>query len=274
MTSSGPWKSEKAQAHWNRVVVQMGDDFFDAPSTQYYRRREIALFQRFFGELKGKRLLKLDLWNEVMNTRILAWAAAQGAKISALDIADHIVRLAKEVFSREGYEFEFVVSDIRDIGFPDNHFDLLYTMGTMEHVPEHDQVAREIYRVLKPGGIAIVGVPNKFDPFLRPALVYVLDKLGKYAYSPERAFSARELREVLEQAGLEVVERTGILFMPGILRMADLFLYKRCPPLARLTGWMCAPFEWLESRFPALQRHGYLIAYGVRKSSGERSPRR
>ena len=99
MTSWDPWKSsevrsDRVQAHWNRVVVEMGDDFYGAPSTQYYRRREIYLFQRYFGDLRGKKLLKLDLWNEVMNTKILTWAAAQGAKVFMTREREEYVSLA------------------------------------------------------------------------------------------------------------------------------------------------------------------------------------
>ena len=37
-------------------------------------------------------------------------------------------------------------------------------------MPNYEVAAREIFRVLKPRGTAIIGVPNKLDPFLRPLL--------------------------------------------------------------------------------------------------------
>lgn len=55
---------------------------------------------------------------------------------------------------------------------------------------------------LRPGGVAIVGVTHKWTLYLRPLLVLALDALGCYAYSPERSFSARGLRVVLEKSGL------------------------------------------------------------------------
>jgi SAM-dependent methyltransferase len=62
-------------------------------------------------------------------------------------------------------------------------------MGTVEHFPEYRLVLEECCRVLKPGGKAIIGVPNKFDPFLRPLLVWFLNKLSLYAYGFEKSFS-------------------------------------------------------------------------------------
>jgi ubiquinone/menaquinone biosynthesis C-methylase UbiE len=37
--------------------------------------------------------------------------------------------------------------------FPDNTFDLVYTMATLEHIPDVETTFREMHRVCKPGGI-------------------------------------------------------------------------------------------------------------------------
>jgi ubiquinone/menaquinone biosynthesis C-methylase UbiE len=63
-----------------------------------------------------------------------------------------------------------VVGDVRAIPFREGSVDAVYSMGTIEHFEEYAQAVREIFRVLRPGGTAIVGVLNKLDPFLRPLL--------------------------------------------------------------------------------------------------------
>ncbi|MAG34735.1 MAG: hypothetical protein CL878_00575, partial [Dehalococcoidia bacterium] len=93
----------------------------------------------------------------------------------------------------------------------------------------------------------------------------ILTRVGMYPYAPERAFSYRELRRTCQQAGFAIVSRTGLLFLPGWLRMLDVALYRRWPRVAQLTGPLCQPFEWLETRFDLVARHGYLIACVVRK---------
>lgn len=70
-----------------------------------------------------------------------------------------------------------------------------------------------------PGGRAIVGVPNQFDPFLRPLLSLPLQAIGLYGYGYEKSYSRRALKQMLERAGLDVVAETAILFIPGWLRM-------------------------------------------------------
>lgn len=248
---------ERQRRTWDRVAGSM-PDFFRAPSTQYYRRCEIALFERAVGELRGKRVLKLDLWNEAINTRILDWVRSQGAEVVGLDLSRVVAFRARKNAVKNGHAPALLRADIRELPFPEGSFDVVYTMGTIEHIDEYKDALREIHRVLRPGGRAIIGVPHKWDLFLRPLMVWVLDAFGKYLYSPEKSFSAGELRRDVEATGLRVVERTGILTLPGFVRMADLFFFTRRIPLYRLTPLFLAPFE-LETRWRFLGRFGYLL---------------
>ena len=262
--SSRPWSFEETRAHWNERFRTMRS-FRGAPSTEYYRRSEIRLIERHLGDLRGKRFLKTDLWNEARNTEILFWVAEQGAEVFALDISDELLNEVRPRFQDRGIPATLIHSDIRDIRFPDNSFDLLYSMGTVEHVPDVQRAFGEFHRVLKPGGKAIVGVPNLLDPFLRPAVVKLLSAIGRYPYHPETAFTYGELRGRLQRAGFHSAERAGLLFMPGVLRMLDVFTWLRWPELTRVTSVLLGAFERVESSSPTLARYGYLVACVARK---------
>jgi SAM-dependent methyltransferase len=250
--------------NWDGIARGMRD-FSTAPTTRYYRDCEIALLSRAVGDLRGKRVLKLDLWNEAINTRILNWIAAQGADAYGLDLSHIVASRARANADAEGVALRLLRADIRDVPFRSNSFDVVYTMGTIEHIDEYAQAVREIRRVLKPGGTAIIGVPHKWDIFLRPLLVNVLESLGKYPYAPEKSFSARELRGVVEESGLRVLRRTGILTIPGILRMADLFFHTRRIPLTWLTGAAAQPFGFAETRWQWPGYFGYLLTMVAEK---------
>ena len=133
-------------------------------------------------------------------------------------------------------------------------------MGTVEHFDESEAAVVELARLLRPGGRLILGVPNRFDPFLRPAFVALLQAFNGYGYGAEKSYSRGALRRMLEAAGLTVVAETGILFMPGWLRMFDLLVHTRWPRWSFLTGPPVAVFAWLDRRIPGLRRHGYLLA--------------
>jgi len=237
-----------------------------AASTAYYFECERLLHEQFFPPLKNRMLLKTDLWDEAKNTEILRWAAEQGARPAGIDISPDVVREAWDVL--KVHRPSFAVADVRSLPFRSGSFDLIYSMGTIEHFPEHGVAVKELFRVLKPAGTAIIGVPNTLDPFLRPLLVCVLQRLGLYAYGMEKSFTPRALRRLLESAGFRVTAQTGILFLPGWLRMLDLLCHTRFPRLAPVTGWLVRPFAWVYRRVPSVRRHGYLIACVMDKPAG------
>jgi len=240
-------------------------DLAEARSTRYYRESEERLFEACFGDIEGKKLLKTDLWDEAKNTRILRFAADRGAKVFGIDISVEMIRLAAPSLGAGSGRRRLAASDVRAISFADGSFDLIYSMGTIEHSREYEQAVRECFRVLKRGGTAVIGVPNARDPFLRPLLVAALNALGLYAYGYEKSFSMRKLVRICEDAGFEVRDRSGILFLPGWLRMAELWVHVRSPRAATLFAPAVAFFAWLNRKIPRLGRYGYLIACSVRK---------
>jgi SAM-dependent methyltransferase len=238
-----------------------------APSTRYYLACEQGLFERFAPDLSGKSIFKTDLWDEAKNTRILRWVADRGADVFGLDISLAIVRQAREAFRGSTARRGFIGGDLRRAGFRSGVFDVIYSMGTIEHFPEYRAAVAECFRVLKPGGTAIIGVPYKHDVFLRPLLVAALGRLGLYSYGEEKAFGMAEFENVLRGAGFEIRGRSGILFIPGWLRMLDLWLYVRRPWTRRFMAPLIAPFGLLYRASALVRRQGYLVVCAVRKPS-------
>ncbi|MEO8520782.1 MAG: class I SAM-dependent methyltransferase [Acidobacteriota bacterium] len=260
ITPPSPAAEPEASAY-RRFWARVGETFPDlggAASTRYYADNERRLFTDYCPALAGLRVFKTDLWDEARNTRILAWAADRGARVYGIDISPPTVLQAGAAF--HSAPLHGAVADVRDIPFLDASFDVVYSMGTIEHFDETERAVREIARVLTPGGLAIVGVPNRHDPFLRPLMAAALQAVGLYAYGFEKSYSRRALREMLQRAGLSIVDETAILFIPGWLRMLDLACHAWCRPLSRITGACVRPFVWLDRHVPSVRRHGYLLA--------------
>jgi SAM-dependent methyltransferase len=255
------------RAFWTDVGERF-PDLAGAASTDYYSDNERRLFAEHFPALDGLKILKTDLWDEAKNTRILAWAGVQGARAYGIDISRPTVTQARAAFDAgpDGRSSLFgAVADVRDLPFCDDSFDAIYSMGTIEHFDETERAVTEMARVLRPGGRAIVGVPNRRDPFLRPLFVTALQAIGLYGYGYEKSYSRRALRQLLEKAGLDVVAETAILFIPGWLRMLDLACHAWCRPFAAITRVLVRPFVFLDRHVPAVRRHGYLLATVARK---------
>jgi SAM-dependent methyltransferase len=76
-----------------------------------------------------------------------------------------IERLARKALGSNYLTADLVPSrlmikvDITEIPFPEDAFDSIICCHVLEHVPDDGKAMRELYRVLKPGGWAVVQVP-------------------------------------------------------------------------------------------------------------------
>jgi predicted SAM-dependent methyltransferase len=53
-----------------------------------------------------------------------------------------------------------VKADICNLPFEDNAYDLIFCNHVLEHIPDDTKAMQELYRVLKPGGMAILQIPQ------------------------------------------------------------------------------------------------------------------
>ncbi len=53
-----------------------------------------------------------------------------------------------------------VKADICNLPFQDNHYDVILCNHVLEHIPNDTKAMQELYRVLKPGGMAILQIPQ------------------------------------------------------------------------------------------------------------------
>jgi glycosyltransferase involved in cell wall biosynthesis/SAM-dependent methyltransferase len=88
----------------------------------------------------------------------LAQFAMNGAIVTDLELSKGHMALARENFELRGLKGKFICGDAENIPFADASFDLVYSNGVIHHIPQTRQVVNEIYRVLKPGGKAIIMV--------------------------------------------------------------------------------------------------------------------
>lgn len=82
--------------------------------------------------------------------------AKAGATYTGIDLTDAAVELARRRFELFDLPGTFRVADAEHLDFPDNSFDLVYSHGVLHHTPDTAAAVREIHRVLRPGGKAVV----------------------------------------------------------------------------------------------------------------------
>jgi SAM-dependent methyltransferase len=79
-----------------------------------------------------------------------------GARYTALDQSELALTLARRGFELRGLRGRFLSGSITDLPFEDESFDLVYSFGVIHHSPHTERAVAEFYRVLRPGGIALV----------------------------------------------------------------------------------------------------------------------
>jgi SAM-dependent methyltransferase len=100
-----------------------------------------------------------------VGTDLVQFARA-GAICHGVDITRAHLNHTHGNFHREGLTFFGSLCDAADLSeYGDGYFDLVLCNGVLHHIPEDEQVIAEIHRVLRPGGILLLIVYNRWSWF-------------------------------------------------------------------------------------------------------------
>lgn len=108
--------------------------------------------------------------------------------------------------------------DIHQIPFEENHFDVVLCNHVLEHVRDDIQAMREINRVLKPGGFAILQIPF-FNPvpdvtFEDGSITNKREREKIFGQDDHVRKYGKDYSKRIEQGGLQPVEDTYVNNLP------------------------------------------------------------
>src|SRR5438105_6245451 len=127
-------------------------EFFDRVEQHRYEKEWHIPAAASFESTRGLRVLEIGCG---VGTDGLQFARA-GATYTGVDLTEAAVDLARKNFESARMPGQFRVSDAERLDFTDESFDIVYSHGVLHHTPDIEAAVREIRRVLKPGGQAIV----------------------------------------------------------------------------------------------------------------------
>jgi MPBQ/MSBQ methyltransferase len=135
------------------------------------------------------------------SSRILA--KDYGFAVTGVTISPQQVKRAQEL-TPEDVNATFKVDDAMALSFPDASFDIVWSIEAGPHMPDKAVFAKELIRVLKPGGVLVVADWNQRDDRVkplnaweRPVMQQLLDQWSHPAFSSIEGFS-----ELLAETGL------------------------------------------------------------------------
>jgi arsenite methyltransferase len=147
-------------------------------------------------------------------------------KAYGLDMTDEMLALARENQRKAGVEnVEFLKGEIENIPLPDNSVDVVISNCVINLSADKDQVLREAFRVLKPGGrfavsdVVVHGdVPEKVRRSMEMWVGCIAGALQDYDYvaklaragfdaidiEPTRVYDIKDARQFLTGEGIDV----------------------------------------------------------------------
>ncbi|OCB74451.1 class I SAM-dependent methyltransferase [Flavobacterium crassostreae] len=102
-----------------------------------------------------------------------------------------------------------VKADICDLPFEDNQYDIILCNHVLEHIPEDTKAMQELYRVLKPGGMAILQIPqdlNRATTFTDDTITDPKKRAEIFGQYDHVRIYGRDYFDKLRHIGFRVVE--------------------------------------------------------------------
>lgn len=130
----------------------------------------------------------------------IPWLAAQVDRLYASDY--NLVRLARARLHTQAVRV--FLADILDYPTQPDSFDLIFWNHVIEHIPDDVGALREVRRILKPGGLLILGTPNEGAAFWQWA--YRFQPKMRATSDHVHFYTADSLRKKCIAAGFQVRE--------------------------------------------------------------------
>ncbi len=174
----------------------------------------LAHIEKLAGGLAGKKILDVGCGGGILAEAM----AAKGAQVTGIDLADKPLKVAMlhKIETGSGVDYRLVSAEDLAAEAPAS-FDVVTCMELLEHVPDPPSTVRACARLAKPGGRVVFSTINRNAKSFLFAIVgaeYVLSLLPKGTHEYARFIRPSELARACREAGLAVVDLTGMTYNP------------------------------------------------------------
>ncbi len=163
-------KAEAIKQWTNDPCGMVGAKGLQAGTKEFYQKIDQNRYEDYapwmkqainFEEFTNQHVLEIGFG---MGTDLFSFARS-GATVSGVDLSPQHLEIATQRFNLYGLKANLQLADTEALPFADTTFDVVYSFGVIHHTPNTEKAVEEIYRVLKPGGQAILAVYHKNSIF-------------------------------------------------------------------------------------------------------------
>ena len=90
--------------------------------------------------------------------------AGYGTAYIGVDFSHNALHLTQQLITNAGFKAHTFQCEAEALPFQDGSIDVVYSSGVLHHTPNTEEALREAFRVLKPGGMAMIGLYATYSP--------------------------------------------------------------------------------------------------------------
>lgn len=143
--------------------------------------------------------------------------ARLGASVTGADAAEGNIAVARLHAQQQGLEIDYRAAAAETLLAEGEAFDVVLALEIVEHVADPAAFIRSCRDLLRPGGLAVVSTLNRTARSFGAAIVgaeWIMRWLPRGTHEWNRFITPDELAAMAEGAGLQVVDRRGMVFNP------------------------------------------------------------
>ncbi|MGZ8244579.1 bifunctional 2-polyprenyl-6-hydroxyphenol methylase/3-demethylubiquinol 3-O-methyltransferase UbiG [Methylomagnum sp.] len=159
--------------------------------------------------LTGLRLLDIGCGGGILSEAV----ARLGAAVHGVDVVEQNIRIAQRHAEDHGLAIRYEWSSAEALAERGEQYGAVLNMEVVEHVADLPLFMESCTRLVRPGGLMVIGTLNRTVASFLGAIVmaeYVLRWLPKGTHHWQKFPTPAELERLIERGGMRVVDRVGV----------------------------------------------------------------